>query len=120
MDIGKILRDKANFATYRSEPKSTKYKKWGIYPVVKVDKNIFFEEDEFICQVYLFSYKEDEILKMQDEAIEQAARGIKKNGWIFWLHAANHKVHNTGKLCRSEIRFVFKVKILEKIQQEVK
>lgn len=111
MDIGKILGERAEYRIYRSEPKSTNCKKWGVYPVVKVEKDIFFEEDEFVCQAYLFSYDADEILQMQEEAIKQATKGMKKNGWFFWLHAANHKVNNSGSTYRSEIRFVFKVKI---------
>lgn len=111
MDIGKVLRERVKFRTYRSDPKSPSCKKWGVYPVVKVDKDIFFEDDEFVCQVFLFSYDADEILQMQDEAINQATEGMKKNGWIFWLHAASHKIRRIGRIYRSEIRFVFKVKV---------
>jgi len=121
MDIGKILGDRARFRAYRSEPKSTNCKRWGIYPSLKVDRSIFFEEDEFIYLVSLFSYDADEILRMQDAAIAEAAKGLKKDGWEFWLHAANHKVQNSGRLYSSKIRFVFKVKNApKKIQEEVK
>ena len=116
MDIGKILRERAKILTFRVEPKKIKSKRWGIYPSVKVNKDIFFEEDEFVCQVYLFSYDPEEILKMQDEAIADAHKGMEKDGWKFWLHAANHSIKRVGKLYRADIRFVFKVKTFLKIQ----
>jgi len=119
MDIGKILREKAKFPAFKSEPKKKEIN-WGIYPSVKVDKTIFFEDDEFKCLVSLFSYDEAELLKMQDETIKDAKEGMKKDGWIFWLHAANHKVEKIGKLYRSEINFIFKVDVLEEIKEEVK
>ena len=118
MDIGKILREKAKFRAYRAEPK-IKGKKWGIYPSLKVDRDMFFEDDEFKCEVSLFSYDSEEILKMQEDAIKEATKGIKKDGWFFYLHAANHKVQKMGRIYRSEIRFVFKVKNAQKIQEEV-
>ena len=120
MDIGKILRERSKIPAYRSEPKK-KGKRWAIYPSLKVDKLIFHEDDDFRCLVSLFSHDADEILRMQDAAIAEAVEGMKKDGWVFWLHAANHKVQRIGKLYRSEIRFVFKVKDpLIKIQEEVK
>lgn len=121
MDIGKILRDKAKFPAYRSEPK-TKNKRWGIFPSVKVEQLIFYEDDDFYCPVKLFSYDRDEIEKMQDDTIKQAHEGMKKDGWTFWLHAANHKIQRIGKLYCSEINFCFKVRIpdVEEIQTEVK
>ena len=120
MDIGKVLRERVKFRTYRSDPKSPSCKKWGVYPVVKVDKDMFFEDDEFKCEVSLFSYDSEEILRMQSETIAEAAKGIVKNGWIFYLHAANHRVLKMGRLHRSEIRLIFKVKNAQKIQEEVK
>lgn len=119
MDIGKILRERVSFPAYRSEPKR-ECSHWGIFPSLKVNNSIFFEEDEFKCEVSLFSNDPEEILRMQDETIAEAAKGMKKNGWTFWLHAANHEIYNTEKPYRSEIRLVFKVKTLEKIQEEVK
>lgn len=120
MDIGKILRDRAKILTFRVQPKKIKSKRWGIYPSVKVKQDIFFEENEFVCPVSLFSYDREEILKMQDEAIVDAHKGMEKDGWKFWLHAANHSIKRVGKLYRADIRFVFKVKTFLKIQEEVK
>jgi len=119
MDIGKILRERVKFRTYRSDPK-VKGKRWGVYPSVKADQLMFFEDDEFKCEVSLFSYDSEDILRMQDEAIKDAAKGIIKNSWIFYLHAANHSVQKMGRLYRSGIRLVFKVRNAQKIQEEVK
>lgn len=119
MDIGKILRERSKIPAYRQEPKR-KGKRWGIYPSLKVDKLIFDEEDDFRCPVSLFSYDADEILRMQDAAIAEAAKGMNRDGWKFYLHAANHKVHRVMGLYRSEINFVFKVRFPDNSQKEVK
>lgn len=108
MDIGKILRERSKFPAYRSEPKK-KNKNWAIYPSLKVDNLVFYEDDEFRCLVSLFSYDRDEILMMQDTAIAEAKKGMKKDGWTFWLHAARHKVEQVDELYCSKINFTFKV-----------
>ena len=119
MDIGKILRERANFKTYVNKPKKPG-KKWGVYPSVKADELIFIEEEEFNCPVLLFSHNKDEIMRMQADAIIQASLGMKRGGWEFWLHAANHKITKEGGLYRSEIRFVFKVLFPINLKEEVK
>ena len=118
MNIGKVLRERAKFPVYVLEPKK-KPDNWGLYPNLRINESIFFEEDEFVYLVSFFSHDALEILKMQDAAITEAAKGLKKDGWEFWLHAANHKIKKSERLYSSEIRFVFKVKNApQKIQEE--
>lgn len=109
MDIGKILRERANFRTYAKEPKKPP-KRWGIFPSLKVDQLIFSEEDDFRCSVTLFSYDKDDITQMQADTITRASLGMKNNGWDFWLHAANHGIERVPGRYRSTINFVFKVR----------
>ena len=120
MDIGKVLRDRLKFPVYALRPRK-ELNRWGHFPSFRVDSKIFFEEDEYIYFVHLFSYSVSEILSMQDAAIKAAAKGLKKDGWEFWLHAANHAVKRSERLYTSEIRFVFKVKNApQKIKEEEK
>ena len=120
MNIGKVLRERAKFPVYVLEPKK-KPDNWGLYPNMRVDGLMFFKEDEFIYWVSLFSHDVLEIVRMKDAAIAEAAKGFKKDGWEFWLHAANNKVQNLKEPCSAKIRFVFKVKNApQKIQEEVK
>ncbi len=120
MNIGKVLRERAKFPVYVLEPKK-KPDSWGLYPNLRINESIFFEEDEFVYLVSLFSHDALEILEMQDAAITEAAKGLKKNGREFWLHAANHKVQNLKEPYSAKIRFVFKVKNAPpKIEEEVK
>lgn len=121
MDIGRILRERSKIRTYKSEPKKPP-RRWGVYPSLIVDQLIFFEDDDFRCQVSLFSNDEDEILGMQKAAIAEAAIGMNKGGWKFYLHAANHDVKKVaGGLYRSRINLVFKVEFPENLRnKEVK
>jgi len=109
MDLGKILRERAKIRTYVNPPKKPG-KRWGVYPSTKVEQDIFTEEDDFRCTVLLFSYERNEIEKMQQDAIDQAALGFKKGAWIFWLHAANHGIEEVPGMYRSTINFVFRIR----------
>lgn len=119
MDIGRILRERANFAAFRYKPKR-RLKRWGVFPSLKVEQLIFHEDNDFRCLVSLFSYDRDDVEKMQDMTIAEAVKGMKKNGWEFYCHAANHKIERVQKMYRSEINFVFKVRFPDNTQEEVK
>ncbi len=119
MDIGRILRERVNFRTYVKDPKKPG-KRWGVFPSVKVNQLIFIEDEEFRCPVSLFSYDKDEIMEMQTAAILQASLGMKKDGWNFFCHAANHKIQKVLGLYRSDINFQFKVVFPNITKEEVK
>lgn len=119
MDIGKILRERVNFRTYVNPPRKPG-KKWGVFPSVKVDQLIFIEDEEFKCPVSLFSYDKKEIEEMQTATILQASLGMKKNGWNFFCHAANHGIQKVHGLYRSDIYFRFKVVFPNVTKEEAK
>ena len=116
MDIGKILQERASFPAYR-KPTKRKHKRWGVFPSVIVDQQIFKEEDVFKCKVSLYSWSLITVAAMKFVTIETAAEGFKKPGtsWQFWCHAANNEIKRITLsgvsvwLC--EINFSFKVRI---------
>ena len=110
-NIGEILRGRTTLRTYTPKEAKGKIAPFAVIPNLIIEKNLFGPNDEFYCPVEIFHTSRDVVEEMQATVILAASLGLKKGGWEFFLHAANHSISRIAGLYKSQINLCFKVNI---------